>query len=235
MWSIISYDRLRDPEPTNDLPKKPGDIFVFDVGISIDLYPFTKIVSGHKKELFFEWQQWVRGQLCPFPIAQMAKGLWPDWGPQRACEEWGCAFTIDHTSRRSSQRLVLGWANSTLVNEHDVLRFVPLCDCHLYLHVAPPTHTMPLCHLSIWGTNLQRITCKGYPRSGWSEKLTHGSYELFCFLQEDLRSEDMSRFRSFNRHMPHWYCTRVRLLWMTRPRGRRVIILVPLRGEWQLF
>ena len=53
MWSIISYDRLRDPEPTNDvLPNKLGDIFVSDVGIGFGLYPLVEIVSGHKKEFF---------------------------------------------------------------------------------------------------------------------------------------------------------------------------------------
>ena len=53
MWSIRSYDHLWDLELTADvIPNKPEDVFVFDVGISFDLYPLVEIVSGHKKKLF---------------------------------------------------------------------------------------------------------------------------------------------------------------------------------------
>ena len=48
--SIISYDRLRFFEPTdNILPHKLGDILVFDGGEGFSFYPFSKVISGNQQ------------------------------------------------------------------------------------------------------------------------------------------------------------------------------------------
>lgn len=149
--------------------------------------------------------RWAGGQLCPSPTTRMAKGSWLDWGLQMACEEWGRAFGIDHISWHSSQRFVSWWANGTLVNEHGVLRYVPLCDCHIHFHVVLPIRTVLLYRLSTWGMDPQTIAYKGCPQSKWSERLVSGPCELVCFLQVGLLSGDTSRSRTSTQHLFHWY------------------------------
>lgn len=78
LWSIISYDHLQDPEQTNGvLLNKPGDVFVFDVSISFDLYPLAKIVSGHKNELFLSNSNGQGSNYVHFPLRE-----WPS-----ACDQ----------------------------------------------------------------------------------------------------------------------------------------------------
>ena len=51
--SIISYDRLRYFEPTNDiLPYKLGDVLIFDGGKGFSFYLFAKVVGGNQHQLF---------------------------------------------------------------------------------------------------------------------------------------------------------------------------------------
>ena len=48
LWPIISYNRLRYSEPTNNiLPQKLEDILVFDGGEGFNFYPFAKIVDDN--------------------------------------------------------------------------------------------------------------------------------------------------------------------------------------------
>ena len=49
LWPIVSYNRLRYSEPTDDVPPhKSDDIFVFDGGQGFSFNPFTKVVSGNQ-------------------------------------------------------------------------------------------------------------------------------------------------------------------------------------------
>ena len=51
--SIISYDRLRYFESTNNiLLHKLGDVLVFDGGEGFSFYPFAKVVGGNQQQLF---------------------------------------------------------------------------------------------------------------------------------------------------------------------------------------
>ena len=172
--------------------------------------------------------RWVGGQLCPFPKVPTTKGSWLDWGLQRAYEEWRRTFGIDHTSWYSSQCLVSWWANSTLTNELDAPRYVPLCDCHTHLHVVHPIRTVSPCRLSTRGMVLQKIAYRGCPRSEWSKWLVSRSCELACFLQVDLLSGGMSRSHASNQFLFHWYCIQVQLLLTMQLGGRLAIMLVPL-------
>ena len=75
LWSIISYDRLRDPELTNDVfPNKPRDVFVFDIGISFSFYPLAEIVSGHKKKFFLSGNNGQGANYVHSPLAN-SQGL----------------------------------------------------------------------------------------------------------------------------------------------------------------
>ena len=48
LWYVISYDRLRYFEPTdNILPHKLGDVLVFEGGKDFSFYPFAKVVRGN--------------------------------------------------------------------------------------------------------------------------------------------------------------------------------------------
>ena len=61
LWAIISYDRLRYSELTNNiLPHKLGDVLVFDGGEGFSFYPFAKVVGGNQQQLFLSWdiRQW---------------------------------------------------------------------------------------------------------------------------------------------------------------------------------
>ena len=50
LWSIISYDRLRYFEPTdNILPHKLGDVLVFDGGDDFGFHPFAKVVGDNQQ------------------------------------------------------------------------------------------------------------------------------------------------------------------------------------------
>ena len=137
----------------------------------------------------------------------MAKGLWLDSRPQRAWGEWGCAFGTDHIAWCSSQCLVSWWANSILVNERDVLRFVLARGCHICLHVALLAHTMPPCSLSIWGTDLQRISCRGIPNQGETSCLHSDLMSLLAFFRK-ISDPKMSQFRSSNQRLLHWWSHR---------------------------
>ena len=49
LWPIVSYNQLRYSEPIdNILPHKLDDVLVFDGGEGLNLYPFTKVVSGYQ-------------------------------------------------------------------------------------------------------------------------------------------------------------------------------------------
>ena len=47
---IVSYDRLRYSELTDNIPPhKLDDILIFDGGEGFSFYPFAKIVSGNQQ------------------------------------------------------------------------------------------------------------------------------------------------------------------------------------------
>ena len=50
LWPIVSCDRLRYSEPSNDiLPHKLDDILVFDGGEGFNFYPLAKIVVSEQQ------------------------------------------------------------------------------------------------------------------------------------------------------------------------------------------
>ena len=50
LWPVVSYNRLRYSEPTNNiLPHELDDVLVFDGGEGLSLYPFAKIVGGNQQ------------------------------------------------------------------------------------------------------------------------------------------------------------------------------------------
>ena len=56
LWSIISYDRLRYFESAdNILPRKMGDVLVFDGSEGFSFFPFAKVVGGNQQQLVLSW------------------------------------------------------------------------------------------------------------------------------------------------------------------------------------